>query len=1052
MGELTDADHVLLEGDTVSAARSSVDRVGIVIAGMHRSGTSALVRVLSLLGVDLPTELYPARPDNPLGYWEPLQVVEAHEEFLAAIGSSFDDFFSLPDGALRNEAARTLEDRIVKILESEFADSQQFVVKDPRLCRLVPIWTAALERVGAAPRFVLPVRNPLEVAASLKLRNEYSTTRSLLLWLRHTLEAERHTRGFPRSIVSYEQLLRDWQGTVDKVAQELAVVWPRTSHAAHAEIEQFLSPRDRHHSFELSELQARADVVDWIKTTYEVLTAAAEGEQLEQDALDALRGELDRADRAFGPLFAELSLAQRSQERALSDQATELSEQAERLASMGAVAERRGRDLAERTRALAGAGAEADRLRTELARREDELTALRVEASATRELVERLEPELAEREVALEKTRSEAEASRKTAEQIELELSDRERTLGETEAEVERLNVEFARSKEERAHAAASIGRLEERVHELVNEVAAQAAETQRALSESEEIRVALAASKERLEATRAALTESRMQCGQLTHELAGRADAMAELVTMRQNILELEKRGESAEVALRDERTELAVARSQLEVASADVDRLVRALAERETALAARTEAAQHAAETISSLRTRVAELERRRINLRRRGSSQPASDSTAAVRGPWKKSSPRSRYRSTAQFTSWLRRPRSGGWEHIATYLALRRSGRFDADAYFAHYHDVRDSGINPLMHYVEHGRGEGRTGFGLESAETTATPNKPPAGAGADPAPPARAPSPPASPRPTSAPTAVTTRGAGFSDFVVLLARQRSGTNPLRWLLTAHKDITCFSEIFSVLDRDSDDRDFEDRSYRDVNFLNFAAAKEPNWSQPGVADHRELFLDFLEYLRCFSDKRYAVLDIKYNTTHLLTEPWAHDLGSPLLFDVIVEQSMKVINVTRKNHLRFVLSNQKALESGDWHVWGERPASYADRPLRLDCAGLLEELRIRAEEDAAVSRRFEGYPGYRAFEYTQLFEDDGRLSPEFRRALTDFLEIPDEWEPNQADGSHSQIFRRQASLPLSEAIENYDEVAATLSQTEYEEFLLDEPRYRAP
>jgi hypothetical protein len=144
-------------------------------------------------------------------------------------------------------------------------------------------------------------------------------------------------------------------------------------------------------------------------------------------------------------------------------------------------------------------------------------------------------------------------------------------------------------------------------------------------------------------------------------------------------------------------------------------------------------------------------------------------------------------------------------------------------------------------------------------------------------------------------------------------------------------------------------------------------------------------------------------------------------------------------------------LLSNQKALASGDWHVWGERVAGYHDHAIRLDCTDLLEELRIRSEEDAAICRRFEGYPGYLAFEYTDLFGDGGKLSPAFRRSLTDFLDVADEWEPNQPDGTHEQIFHRQSSLPLAEAIENYDEVAATLSGTEFEWQLLDEPQFRA-
>ncbi len=76
--EFVDLERALRPGDERQGTNESVERsTGIVVAGMHRSGTSAIVRVLNLLGVDLPAALYPARPDNPVGYWEPLQVVEA---------------------------------------------------------------------------------------------------------------------------------------------------------------------------------------------------------------------------------------------------------------------------------------------------------------------------------------------------------------------------------------------------------------------------------------------------------------------------------------------------------------------------------------------------------------------------------------------------------------------------------------------------------------------------------------------------------------------------------------------------------------------------------------------------------------------------------------------------------------------------------------------------------------------------------------------------------------------------------------------------------------
>ena len=41
----------------------------VVVLGMHRSGTSAVTRLLTLAGATPPRELMPANPDNPQGYW-----------------------------------------------------------------------------------------------------------------------------------------------------------------------------------------------------------------------------------------------------------------------------------------------------------------------------------------------------------------------------------------------------------------------------------------------------------------------------------------------------------------------------------------------------------------------------------------------------------------------------------------------------------------------------------------------------------------------------------------------------------------------------------------------------------------------------------------------------------------------------------------------------------------------------------------------------------------------------------------------------------------------
>jgi hypothetical protein len=44
-------------------------KIALVVVGMHRSGTSAMARLLSLSGAALPSDLMAAGIDNPTGFW-----------------------------------------------------------------------------------------------------------------------------------------------------------------------------------------------------------------------------------------------------------------------------------------------------------------------------------------------------------------------------------------------------------------------------------------------------------------------------------------------------------------------------------------------------------------------------------------------------------------------------------------------------------------------------------------------------------------------------------------------------------------------------------------------------------------------------------------------------------------------------------------------------------------------------------------------------------------------------------------------------------------------
>lgn len=224
----------------------------ILVLGMHRSGTSAVTRVLNLLGVDLGGELMaPAEGNNPLGFWEHQKVVDIHDALLTALGRSWSDIRALPEGWLESEAAGVACEQLVEVLAAEFSESPLWAVKDPRLCRLLPLWKMVLARLNVSMHALLVLRHPDEVAESLRTRDGLPMVQTRLSWLEHMAEAELDSRQLPRVVISYDQLLDDWSACMERVARELELSWPLHIERVRADVADFLSRGERHHQVSL---------------------------------------------------------------------------------------------------------------------------------------------------------------------------------------------------------------------------------------------------------------------------------------------------------------------------------------------------------------------------------------------------------------------------------------------------------------------------------------------------------------------------------------------------------------------------------------------------------------------------------------------------------------------------------------------------------------------------------------------------------------------------------------------------------------------------------
>ena len=271
--------------------------------GMHRSGTSLVSGLLAHLGVSGPRTLMRPTGDNLRGYWESELFAGFHDRLLGSAMTSWDGWTPVRPVWWDSEPAAACAAEFRDLLEREFDTAPLFVVKDPRMCRIVPFWVRNLRAAGVEPAAILTLRSPSEVAGSLASRNGFAREQSLLLWLRHMLDAEHDTRTIRRSVVRYRDLLQGWRGQVDRVGAELGIEWPSRSAAVADAIDDFVRPELCHHSAGLEAIGVEPPLSDWVAGAAEALDALV-NPGLQPDVatgrLDEIRRQLDGAASQFG--------------------------------------------------------------------------------------------------------------------------------------------------------------------------------------------------------------------------------------------------------------------------------------------------------------------------------------------------------------------------------------------------------------------------------------------------------------------------------------------------------------------------------------------------------------------------------------------------------------------------------------------------------------------------------------------------------------------------------------------------------------------------------
>lgn len=192
-------------------------KIGVFVLGMHRSGTSAITRIVNMLGIAIVEGNDRLEPDdhNPSGYWESKALTHMNRRLIAGLGGedivpgpTHEPAWEKDEGlaGLREEA---------RILVERVQPRSPWVWKDPRTCLTLPFW---VEAAGVDPIVVLIHRNPVEVADSLARRDNAAEVLGLALWEHYNRAALTNAAGLPTFVLAHDELIDQPRAVAGKLA------------------------------------------------------------------------------------------------------------------------------------------------------------------------------------------------------------------------------------------------------------------------------------------------------------------------------------------------------------------------------------------------------------------------------------------------------------------------------------------------------------------------------------------------------------------------------------------------------------------------------------------------------------------------------------------------------------------------------------------------------------------------------------------------------------------------------------------------------------------
>lgn len=240
----------------------------VLLLGMHRSGTSAIARGLGALSVYLGNDFLDAQPENPTGYWEDKGIVALNERLLEVLGLKWDDTPAIDGRAFERRRVRALRGDAIRYLKRTFTSTPLWGFKDPRTIRVLPFWQRTLRDCKVEDSYVVAIRNPRSVAASLFARQAMDADAANRLWLVHMVPFFNDIIGKTFVVVDYDLLMRDPRAQLARIAERLGVPFEAGSVEIDGFVSGFLDASLRHSVFEPDDFDDESAVAGLTRDAY----------------------------------------------------------------------------------------------------------------------------------------------------------------------------------------------------------------------------------------------------------------------------------------------------------------------------------------------------------------------------------------------------------------------------------------------------------------------------------------------------------------------------------------------------------------------------------------------------------------------------------------------------------------------------------------------------------------------------------------------------------------------------------------------------------------